>query len=775
MESKAIKGYLNARVSAGLDHAGHTNRMKDEAKRQAWWWLQARGEALQRRTALVEGWCVLWTRLGYAELVRIEVPLAGRGEVTVATSASAISPGTERAQLLRLPNAAARGLRRPGYSSAGTVIAVGTGVGGIAVGDPVALTGAAHASVATVRATAAHRIPDGVDATHAALIQLGIIAGQGVRHAQIGRGDHVGVIGAGLVGALAQRLSAVAGAGRLTVVARSRRKEPVARAGGASEFLALDTDADLIAAVSADVVIEATGDPDAINVAVAAAGDGARLILLGSPRGTTTALPVAEISRKSLSLIGAHVETLTYQQQIDGIDHRRREGEAFLAALGDRRLSVGDLVATAVDPREAATFYRRMIDDRSIVGACFDWTRLPRASAVRPARMLRIPDVSGRGVEADRRPLRPAGRPRAAAPAHPDPFAGAVGRLRIGMLGCGDIAIHNAAAIAAAPNTELVACFDPVDSLADDIAASYGAESATSAEALVDRDDIDAIFLSVPHHLHAPLAILAVSAGRHVMVEKPPANDLTSALEIVSAADRAGVELSFCFPQRYQPTVLAARRYAQAGALGELVGVSAKLLLDRAPAYWVGGFSSRAVSSWRESRRRAGGGVLIMNLSHYVDLVRHLSGVDVTEVSAFSATVDRDGEVEDTVAVTMRFANGAVGSLMGSTAVRGTISTELRLWGRSGHIVVEPEGRMYSLAAIDGLRTSRWQSFGSLPDNQMRAIYVSRFASAVARGERPEISSADGLAAQAFIEAAYRSCESGLSVRPADLLQEALA
>ena len=312
-------------------------------------------------------------------------------------------------------------------------------------------------------------------------------------------------------------------------------------------------------------------------------------------------------------------------------------------------------------------------------------------------------------------------------------------------------------------------------SLADDIASSHGAETAASAEALVDRDDIDAIFLSVPHHLHAPLAILAASAGRHVMVEKPPANDLASALEIVSAADRAGVELSFCFPQRYQPTVLAAHRYARTGALGELVGVSAKLLLDRSPAYWVGGFSSRAVSSWRESRERAGGGVLIMNLSHYVDLVRHLSGVEVTEVGAFAAAVDREGEVEDTVAVTMRFANGAVGSMMGSTAVRGTISTELRLWGRSGHIVVEPQGRMYSLAAIDGFRTSRWQSFGSLPRNQMRTIYVSRFASAITRGERPEISSADGLAAQAFIEAAYRSTETGSSVRPADLLQEALA
>jgi len=519
VRSSEIKGYLNGRVSEGLDRVGHTNRMKDEAKRQAWWWLQARAAAMQRRVGLLQGWGVLWTRLGYAELVRIEIPLAGPGEVTVAVAASAVSPGTERAQLLRLPNARIRGLHRPGYSCAGTVIAVGSDVCGIAVGNRVAVRGAPHASVVTVRADAAHRVPDGVALADAALIKLAIISGQGVRHAEIETGEHVCVVGAGLVGALAQRLSAVAGAGSLSVVARSRAKEPVARAGGASRFLASATDEDEIASLAAAVVIEATGDPDAFNVAVAAAGDGARVVLLGSPRGTTRDLPVAEISRKSLVVIGAHVETLTYHQRLHGVDGHRREAEAYLSALAERRLSVGDLTGRAVDPREAGIFYRDLVEDRSIVGAYFDWSQLPKTSAARPARLLRIPDVSGRGVEAGRTPLPPAGHRRGSASRlQADPFAGAEGHLRIGMLGCGDIAVHNAAAIALAPNAALVACYDPVAGLAEDIAASHGAETAPSAEALVDRDDVDAIFLFLPHHLNASLAILAASAGRHVMV-----------------------------------------------------------------------------------------------------------------------------------------------------------------------------------------------------------------------------------------------------------------
>ena len=132
--------------------------------------------------------------------------------------------------------------------------------------------------------------------------------------------------------------------------------------------------------------------------------------------------------------------------------------------------------------------------------------------------------------------------------------------------------------------------------------------------------------------------------------------------------------------------------------------------------------------------------------------------------------------MEDAVSVSVQYANGALGSLFATAALRGSgPSAELRLWGPDGHIAVEPDPLVYTLRALDGLRTNRWQTFGRLPEVNIRAIFFSRLATAIDRGEPPEITASDGLAVQAFIEAAYRSSESGQSVSPGALLQEVRA
>jgi predicted dehydrogenase len=210
------------------------------------------------------------------------------------------------------------------------------------------------------------------------------------------------------------------------------------------------------------------------------------------------------------------------------------------------------------------------------------------------------------------------------------------------------------------------------------------------------------------------------------------------------------------------------------GALGELEGVLLSFSMDKPPSYWVGGFSGRAHSSWRASREHAGGGLLIMNLCHFVDLVRHLTGAEADLVTARTHAMEPPAEVEDAVTVSVRYVNGALGSFFGTSALRGSApSAELRLWGPDGQIAIEPRPLVYTLRAVDGLLTGRWQTFGRVPDGNGRAVYFSRLATALDRGEKPDVTAEDGLAVQAFIEAAYRSSESGLDVSPAGLLEEA--
>jgi predicted dehydrogenase len=268
------------------------------------------------------------------------------------------------------------------------------------------------------------------------------------------------------------------------------------------------------------------------------------------------------------------------------------------------------------------------------------------------------------------------------------------------------------------------------------------------------------------------VAIDACQAGKSVIVEKPLANDLASAVSICDAADENQVWLSTCFPQRYQSDSRVAQALVAAGALGEVEGTLTKLFLDKSPAYWLGGFSGRSQSDWRRSKERAGGGVVIMNLSHHLDLMRCLSGLEVAAVSAFARPPD---DIEDSLVATLRYAGGALGSLVGAASVRGSTEETFSLWGKEGRIELMPKARIYSLRPLPGLRTTRWYGFGRLPATRIRAVFLSRLASAVSDGGPPEVTGRDGLAVQAIIEALYRSAAEGTTVEPEKLITAASA
>ena len=766
------KRAVRSALAAGLKRKGYSEEMVAEAEAVARSALAARRRSLSARHARVfAGSAVVWPASGRARLVPIEAPFPGPDEVAVEILASCVSPGTERAHYLRLPNARPELPFTPGYSAAGRALAVGAEVRQLAVGDLVAVPRARHASVATVPAADALAVPAGVTVAEASFVYLAIIAGYGITCGALEPGEDVCIVGAGPIGAAAQRLARLRGAGSTTVVATSRQREAIARAGQADRFLALDEDRE-IEALSVPLVVDATGHPDAVNVAISAAAPSGRVVLLGSPRGTTAALPVAELRRRHLTLLGAHISTIIRRGREQQRDLMRTEAETFLAGLADRRISVTDLVGVPVDPRESDVFYRRLAQT-GLVGAYFDWSTLPQEERASARLIWTRPDTAARGLTYGRAPLPPsrelANHVREQVG---NPFRGARGHLRIGLLGCGDIGVANAAAISAAPNAELVACFDNDEWLAREVGARFGGEAADSAEALLGRDDVDAVFLALPHHLHAPLAIAAAEAGLHVIVEKPLANDLASALAIVDAAQRAGVALTTCFPYRYEPAALAARFLFLGGAVGEFAGATVSYRADKPASYWLSGYSNRSASDWRRWRSQAGGGVLVMNLSHYVDLIRHVAGVEVEAVTA--AEAPGGDEVEQAISVAITFRNGSIGTLTGDAGSRGGLPTEFHLRGSEGYLTLEPEPLVFPGHATAGLVGARWHALPTTPLPDVRAVFVSRFATALDRGEEPDVGPGDALAVQALVEAAYESSRRGETVRPADLLERSL-
>jgi predicted dehydrogenase len=280
----------------------------------------------------------------------------------------------------------------------------------------------------------------------------------------------------------------------------------------------------------------------------------------------------------------------------------------------------------------------------------------------------------------------------------------------------------------------------------------------------MDPARVDAVFISVPHDMHAPLVVQAAETGLHVVVEKPLAVDLPTAREAAAAAAHAGVELSVCFAFRYHSAVQAARTLFQAGALGALRGVTLVVHADKPQSYWLGGFSGRAMSDWRARRERAGGGVLMMNLIHYVDVVRHITGAEPATVMGVER-IEEGAEVENAVALSVGWGDGAIGTLSASASTRGAPPNRFELWGELGTVRLEPDATAYTERAVQGIDPGAWIPLGvkgvGNVDLALRRVYVERFAAAIAADGPPDVTAADGLAVQAFVDAAYRAVEGG--------------
>jgi predicted dehydrogenase len=285
----------------------------------------------------------------------------------------------------------------------------------------------------------------------------------------------------------------------------------------------------------------------------------------------------------------------------------------------------------------------------------------------------------------------------------------------------------------------------------------------TRPEGLFGSEQIDAVLVCTPHHLHAAQVIEAARCGKHVMVEKPLATSMADAVAAVEAIRASNVCLSVVLQTRYQPHVQRARKLIRAGALGRLLGSSIIFQHDKLLGYWAGGYTGRSRSDWRARTETSGGGALIQSAIHYVDWLAYLTGETVVEVSAKQATLDSPTEVEDSFAAWMRYGNGALGSLHAATCVRGSeLLGQMEIWGTDGQISLVPPYRFSSLRIVDGHRPGQWHEFGSLQSDVTDSTeYFRRFAASVLAGEDAETGIGDALRLQAIVEALYESANTG--------------
>jgi predicted dehydrogenase len=225
-------------------------------------------------------------------------------------------------------------------------------------------------------------------------------------------------------------------------------------------------------------------------------------------------------------------------------------------------------------------------------------------------------------------------------------------KLRLAVSGAGLIGRRHADLIHAHGQCELVAIAEPTPAAAE-AAAERGAAVYPSLDLLLAAVRPDGVIVATPNELHVPQALACIAAGVPVLVEKPVADRLDEALRLVQGAAGSGVPVLVGHHRRHSPVIDAAARVLDSGRLGRLVAVQASAVFAKPASYFTEG-------PWRALR---GGGPILINLVHEVDVLRTLLG-EIAEVQAMASSSARGFEVEDTAAVALRFANGVLGSLL---------------------------------------------------------------------------------------------------------------
>ena len=229
--------------------------------------------------------------------------------------------------------------------------------------------------------------------------------------------------------------------------------------------------------------------------------------------------------------------------------------------------------------------------------------------------------------------------------------------INFGLIGCGRVAPRHAQSYGELAGARLVAVADVVESRAARFAKDYQAEPYADYRRLLDRRDVDVVSICTPSGMHAQMAVEAMQAGKHVIVEKPMALNLGDADRMIATAQSAGVKLCVVLQNRYNPPMQDLRRVVDEGKLGRLLLGNATVRWYRPQEYYEDGWHGTLAMD---------GGALMNQSIHHIDALQWLMG-DVQSVFAYTATLAHKMEAEDVGVVAIRFKGGALGTVEGST------------------------------------------------------------------------------------------------------------
>ncbi|MFD0677427.1 MULTISPECIES: Gfo/Idh/MocA family protein [unclassified Paenibacillus] len=341
------------------------------------------------------------------------------------------------------------------------------------------------------------------------------------------------------------------------------------------------------------------------------------------------------------------------------------------------------------------------------------------------------------------------------------------GIIRFGLIGCGINGLRqHAELLSEIPGVQLVAVCDEVEEKAKAAAAQYQTDYYTHYEDMLNRSDIDVITISLPSGLHADVAVACAKAGKHALVEKPMDITLVNADRMIAAFRSAGKKLSIISQHRFDPAIVWVKEKLAAGKFGRLILGTAAVNWYRTQEYYDSG-------EWRGTWALDGGGALMNQSIHTIDLLQHLFG-PVEEIHAYTDLLGHERiEVEDVAVATLRFRSGAIGTIVGTTCAYPGLKTRLEIFGKNGTAIIEKDKLVYSSFRDEAEAVSSEDAGGetegaSKPEAisvKAHRLQIEDMADAVRNDRDPAITGEEGRKALEIILAIYRSAQEGKPIK----------
>ncbi|MFT5174308.1 MAG: UDP-N-acetyl-2-amino-2-deoxyglucuronate dehydrogenase [Gammaproteobacteria bacterium] len=338
----------------------------------------------------------------------------------------------------------------------------------------------------------------------------------------------------------------------------------------------------------------------------------------------------------------------------------------------------------------------------------------------------------------------------------------------IGIVGYGMIAEIHAAAVLALPNARLVGIMDRGSGRGAQIAPTANQRDSGNLRAFIARDDIDVLLVATPSGAHLDAALIAAEQRKHCLVEKPIEITVERIDKMIAAHNAAGTQLGGIFNTRYTTGAQLLKRTVDKGRFGSISYASAVGPWWRDAEYY-------SESSWKGTWALDGGGALINQGIHSVDLLQWLMGSRVTRVSGCIATLAHSIEVEDTAAATLQFANGAIGQIASTTSMWPGHFRTLTIGGTNGTAVLADGNLLlWQFREADALDDAAARAILRLPGTGVAASdpragvdadghreVLKRFLSSIDTNTVPEIDGHEARKSVEIIRAVYASSSQG--------------